>query len=79
MAFFWNRKKKKKGYRLPPPPPAELVEAIRETEITASRQLSEAEARELDIDARHDRLAKIDRENALGPRFWRAVGENRGT
>lgn len=50
------------------------MEKVREVEQTAELQLAEAEAREPDIDARARRVARIRKDNELGPRFWRAVG-----
>ncbi len=71
MGFFSH---KRRQYRPPPPPPEDLVETVREVEITAERQLQQAEEREPEIDRRHRKLEAIRRDNALGPRFWRAVG-----
>lgn len=71
--------RRKTRHRLPPPPSPELVEKVREVETTAELQLETAESREEEIDRRTDRVRAIRRENALGPRFWQAVGEHRGT
>lgn len=66
--------RKRRGYRPPPPPPAEVVEAVSEAEVTAELQLNHAKSREPEIAARSRKIDKMRRDNALGPRFWRAVG-----
>ena len=68
------RRRKRRAYRPPPPPPAELAEVVREVEITAETQLQQAQAREPEIERRTRKIERIKRDNALGPRFWRAVG-----
>jgi hypothetical protein len=67
-------RRNRRAYRPPPPPPAALVEEIREVEETAEIQLETARAREPEIEDRSRKLDRIKRDNALGPRFWRAVG-----
>lgn len=40
-------------------------------------QLREVESRDEEIEDGRARLLEIKRDNALGPRFWAAVGERR--
>lgn len=75
MDFFNRKRREERETHVPPPPPPELEERIREVEITAELQRSEAQAREPDIEKRSQRSTRIKRDNALGPRFWQAVGE----
>ncbi len=77
MAFL--RRKRKERYTAPPPPPAELEEKVREVETTAEHQLNEARERDPEVERRHERTRRISRENALGQKFWQAVGEHRGS
>lgn len=77
MGFFTGKGKRR--YVPPPPPPPELIETVREVEVTAEVQLDRAQARDEDVNGRHERSKRIQRENALGPRFWQALGEHRGT
>lgn len=79
MGFFNRKKKGRDGYRPPPPPSLELVEAVREVEITAETQLEVARTREPQIEKQAEHSERIRRDNALGPRFWQAVGERRQT
>jgi hypothetical protein len=72
-------RRRKETYRPPPPPPPELVEAIRESEITAETQLDDAHARDNEVEEQTRRTREIRRKNALGMRFWEAVGERRST
>jgi len=76
---FFKRKRKEYEHHLPPPPPPELVEKVQAVSDTAEIQLETAAARESDIEDRSAKSGKIKRDNALGPRFWQAVGEHRGT
>lgn len=76
MAFF---KRRRESYRPPPPPPPELVESVREVEITAEVQLDEAHARDSEVEEHVKRTREIRRKNALGMRFWEAAGERRST
>ena len=78
MGFSWRSKRRnRKTYRVPDPPDDSLRETVRDHEETAEKQLSHAQAREDVIDAKRAKLLQIRRDNALGPRFWEAVGEHR--
>jgi hypothetical protein len=73
VGFF---RRKKKHYSAPPPSD-ELKSEVADAASTAEIQLTEARALEKEVDDRHAKVEKIKRDNALGPRFWAAVGERR--
>ncbi len=72
MGIF-RRKRRESGYVLPPVPEPVDAGAVDEARAT----LHAAESRDEEIETGAGRLAKIQHENSLGPRFWAAVGEQR--
>jgi hypothetical protein len=76
VAFWtkWFGKKKHHEFRLPPEPP-KAVGRYFEAEIhIAEHRLAQAEERQPEIDERARTMERIHSDNALGPRFWKAVG-----
>jgi hypothetical protein len=57
-----------------PPEPEPLNDSIVEE---ATAELEAVIAHDEEIDDARARLLKIHRDNALGPRFWAAMGERR--
>lgn len=74
MGFF-HRNRDRETYRTPDPPSPEIEATVQDVTETAELQLDAAKKREPEVIRRHARLLKIQKENALGPRFWQAVSE----
>ena len=74
MGFF-RRERKEHEYALPPEPP-EIPDSLVDD---ARAELEATKARDPEIDEERAKLLKIQRDNALGPRFWAAVGGRRIT
>lgn len=69
--FRRNRKEREPRTPIPPPPPLES------TVDDAQAEFDEVSSRDEEIESGRARLLQIRRENALGPRFWAAMGERR--
>ena len=69
MGIF--RRKRPERVRYSPPEPEPLDPRLHET---AELELHRVEDRDEEIEQNRAALLKIRRENALGPRFWAAVG-----
>jgi hypothetical protein len=72
VGFFRNRHHR--ATYVPPEPEEPVSESTVEE---AREQLYAISERDSEIDGERAKLLKIQRENALGPRFWAAVGERR--
>jgi hypothetical protein len=68
------RRKRKDHERYSPPPPEPIDPSLVES---ATAELAAVSERDSEIEERRAKLLKIQKDNALGPRFWAAVGERR--
>lgn len=72
MGIFRRNQNRRERYT--PPEPEPLDESIVED---ATAELEAVSSHDDEIEQARARLLKIHRDNALGPRFWAAVGERR--
>ncbi len=72
MGIF-RRKRLEREHFIPPEP--EPIDTSMVDSATA--ELEAVSDRDAEIDAYRAKLLRIQRDNALGPRFWAAVGERR--
>lgn len=73
MDIFRRKKREPARKYVPPPPPPPLESNVEQ----ARAEFETAVGRDDEIEENRAKLLEIRRDNALGPRFWAAVGERR--
>lgn len=72
MGIFRRKRPEREHFSPPEPEPLDVSMVD-----DATAELEAVSDRDEEIEENRARLLKIQRDNALGPRFWAAVGERR--
>lgn len=70
MGIFRRRRAERENYV--PPEPEPLDESMVDA---ATAELEVVSERDVEVEEARAKLLKIKKDNALGPRFWAAMGE----